>query len=60
MFLSPKQVLHCGLDFLELNDKQWSKKTKIIEIHKHLGSSALDLADIWYDVVEEADVTEEE
>jgi hypothetical protein len=50
MFLSPKQVLIYGLELLGVRYSRWSESTRILEFHRHYGSSPLDVADIWYDL----------
>jgi hypothetical protein len=50
MFLSPKEVLIYGLDFLDIRYSRWSESTRILAFHQHYGSSPLNLADIWYDL----------
>jgi hypothetical protein len=51
MFLSPQQVLTFALDYANTKHDRWSETTKILEFHRHYGSSPLDIADIWYDLV---------
>jgi hypothetical protein len=51
MFVSPKQILGYGLNILGAKSSKWSESTKILVFHQHYGSSPLDLADIWYDLV---------
>ena len=51
MFLSPQQVLTFALDYANTKHARWSETTKILEFHRHYGSSPLDIADIWYDLV---------
>ena len=51
MFLSPQEVLTFALDYSNAKHGRWSEKTKILEFHRHYGSSPLDSADIWYDLV---------
>jgi hypothetical protein len=51
MFLSPAQVLIYGLDLIEARYARWSEKTRVLDFHRHFGSSPLDITDIWYDLV---------
>lgn len=53
MFLSPQQSLCFGLDYLGLRNKidRWSEKTKLTKFHSNYGSTPLDLAEIWYDMM---------
>ena len=51
MFVSPKQILGYGLNILGAKSSKWSESTKILVFYQHYGSSPLDLADIWYDLV---------
>jgi hypothetical protein len=51
MFLSPQQVLTFALDCANAKHGRWSEKTKILEFQRHYGSSPIDIADIWYDLV---------
>jgi hypothetical protein len=51
MFLSPKQALEHGLNFLNIRFARWSDDRQKLEFHKHYGSSPLDVADIWHDFV---------
>jgi hypothetical protein len=51
MFLLPQQVLTFALDYANAKHGRWSEKTKILEFQRHYGSSPLDIANIWYDLV---------
>ena len=51
MFLSPADVLLKGLDFIDAKYDRWSEKTRAAFFQQQYGSSPLDIADIWYDLV---------
>ena len=51
MFVSPRQALLFGLDYLGAQSTRWSEATRAKEFHVHYGSSPLDVADIWFDLV---------
>jgi hypothetical protein len=53
MILSANQVLEYGLDNLHLKSDLWSNDRKILEFHAHYGSAPLDLADQWYDLMQD-------
>lgn len=52
MFIAPTEVLIDGLDLVGVRYRRWSAKTRALEFHRHYGSSPLDIADIWYDLVQ--------
>ncbi len=49
--LSVQDVLEAGLRYVGVDPKhEMSRANQILEFRKHYGSSALDLANIWYDL----------
>ena len=51
MFVSPRQVLTLGLDYISIDYERWSEKTKIETFHAFYGSSPLVIAELWYDMM---------
>ena len=51
MILAPWTVLELGLGYLNVKWEKWNEHTKVERFHQHYGSSPLDIADIWYDLV---------
>lgn len=39
------------MEYAGLRYTRWSEATRTLEFHRHYGSSPLDIADIWYDLV---------
>lgn len=51
MFLAPSQVLLLGLEYANAKFDRWSAATCLMFFHQFYGSSPLDVADIWFDMV---------
>jgi hypothetical protein len=50
MILSPNEVLHRGLEIMNVRRGKKSKERLVVLFQKHYGSSHIDIADCWYDL----------
>ena len=51
LILSPTQVLENGLKFISINPTKGSDESRVLQFHKHYGSSPTLLAAIWNDLL---------
>ena len=51
MLFNEEQILLHGLDLMHISYERKSMKSRLIQFHKHFGSSPMDIKDIWNDIV---------